>query len=223
MRVSDVPASSGYGEPIGKYFRLDDQVRVVAAATTDERFTPGDPHLLVVTAQGQTLRTPLAPFRTASTKVGRRYVRLADGDKVVLATVLKDEESLFLASREGHVIHFVLEEINILSGAGKGVMGIKLADGDECLGGALVGSRHDALTVETAGNRTMEFRRGAHPPTGRGGKGFEAVKRTTFTRVVPPPIELVDWDAVEGKNGSGNGRKERNGANGDQQGMLFGQ
>jgi DNA gyrase subunit A len=219
IRASDVPASSGYGEPIGKYFRLDDQVRVVAAATTDERFAPGDPHLLVVTAQGQTLRTPLAPFRTSSTKIGRRYVRLADGDKVVLATVLKDEESLFLASREGHVIHFVLEEINILSGAGKGVIGIKLADGDECLGGALVGSRHDALTVETAGNRTMEFRRGAHPPTGRGGKGFEAVKRTTFTRVVPPPIELVDWDAVEGKAKRDDRPAERNG-DGEQR-VLF--
>ena len=35
--------------------------------------------------------------------------------------------------------------------------------------------------------------------TSRGGKGFEAVKRTTFVRVVPPPIELVDWDEIEGK------------------------
>ena len=72
MRINEVPASSGYGEPISKFFRLDDGVRVVAAVTTDPRFAPaaeqpknGDPpgpYLLVVTAQGQTLRTPLAPF-----------------------------------------------------------------------------------------------------------------------------------------------------------------
>jgi DNA gyrase subunit A len=209
MRISDVPASSGYGEPISKYFRLADQVRVLAAATTDERFTPPEqapangepppPYLLVVTAQGQTLRTPLAPFRTASTKVGRRFVRLADGDKVVMAVVLKDEESLFLASASGHVIHFLLSEVNILSGAGKGVIGIKLRKDDVCLGGALISNRHDALVMETAGNRTLEFRRGKYEVTSRGGKGFEAVKRTTFVRVVPPPIELVDWDKVEGK------------------------
>jgi DNA gyrase subunit A len=90
-------------------------------------------------------------------------------------------------------------------------MGIKLADGDACLGGALIGNRHDALTVETAGGMTKEFRRGAHPPTGRGGKGFEAVKRTTFVRVVPPPIELVDWDAVEGKTKKEEKSVERNG------------
>jgi DNA gyrase subunit A len=207
MRVNEVPASSGYGEPITKFFRLADQVKVFAAATSDERFTPKDnpvengepagPYLLVVTAQGQALRTPLGPFRSASTKVGRRYARLVEGDRVVMATVLRDEESLFLASATGHVIHFPLSEINILSGAGKGVLGIKLRAGDVCLGGALISNRHDALVMETAGGKTMEFRRGKYEVTSRGGKGFEAVKRTTFTRVVPPAIELVDWDKVE--------------------------
>src|SRR5438046_285316 len=86
MRMNEVPASSGYGEPVGKFFRLADQVRIVNAVSTDERFVPpaapahnGDappPYLLVVTANGLTLRAPLAPFRVASTKVGRRYVRL---------------------------------------------------------------------------------------------------------------------------------------------------
>jgi DNA gyrase subunit A len=209
MRINEVPASSGYGEPVAKFFRLADQVRIVGAATTDERFTPPDqppangdpagPYLLVVTAQGQTLRTPLAPFRTASTKVGRRYVRLNEGDQVVMVAVLGDEESLFLAAASGHVLHFPIDQINILAGVGKGVMGIKLEEGDTCLGGALISSRFDVMVVETASGKTMEFRRGKYEVTSRAGKGFEAVKRTTFVRVVPPPIELVDWDKVEGK------------------------
>ncbi len=183
---------------------------------------PAGPYLLVVTAQGYALRTPLAPFRTASTKVGRRYVRLSEGDKVVMVAVLRDEESLFLASQSGHVIHFPISEINILSGAGKGVIGIKLEKKDVCLGGALIGNRHDALTMETAGGKTMEFRRGAHPTTGRGGKGFEAVKRTKFVRVMPPPIELVDWDQVEGKTPAKEKPAERNGdgKNGEQKGLF---
>lgn len=221
MRINEVPASSGYGEPIAKFFRLGDSVKVIAAATTDERFVPIDhppangepagPYFLVVTAQGQVLRTPFAPYRTASTKIGRRYVKLNDGDKVVLTRVLADEEGLMLASQSGHVLHFALEEVNILAGVGKGVIGIKLADDDACLGGALISNRHDALVVETAGGKTMEFRRGKYELTSRGGKGFEAVKRTTFTRVVPPPIELVDWEKVEeqteSKNGGNKGHK----------------
>jgi DNA gyrase subunit A len=221
-RINEVPASSGYGEPIAKFVRLADQVKMIGAATTDERFTPptktsknGDPmppYLLVVTAQGQTLRTPLEPFRTASTKVGRRYVRLNEGDRVVMATVLRgDEETIYLASVDGHVIHFKVEDINILAGVGKGVMGIKLGKGDSCLGGALMSGRFDKMILETSGGRTQEFGRGKYEVTSRGGKGFAAVKRTSFTRVVPPPIELVNWDEIEGKAEEKNGKVEGNG------------
>ncbi len=227
MRISEVPASSGYGEPIVKFFRLADQVRIVAAVTTDERFTPlqtqsasdgtstngepAGPYLFVATAQGQVLRTPLTPFRTASTKVGRRYVRLADGDKVVMATVLKAEQrSLFLASANGHVLHFPIDEVNVLAGVGKGVIGIKLGDKDTCLGGALVRNQNDALIVETSGGKQMEFY-GSREMAGRGGKGFEAVKRTSFVRIVPPAIELVDWDKVEGKAEEKSGKAETSG------------
>ncbi len=221
MRISDVPPSSGYGEPIAKFFRLGDQVKIVAALTCDECFTPPDgkvkngdpppPYILVVTAQGQTLRTPLSPFRTASTKVGRRYVRLGEGDRVVMVVLPKPEdESLFLASASGRVIHFAVDEINVLAGVGKGVMGIKLQKDDACLGGALISGRFDMMQVETTGGRTMEFRRGKYELTSRGGEGFEAVKRSSFVRVLPQPIELVDWDVVEGKTENAKGPRNGN-------------
>src|SRR5262249_38672939 len=163
------------GERIGRFFRLGDQVKVVAAVTTDERFIPAEvkgakgdppgPYLLVVTAQGQTLRTPFAPFRVESTKVGRRYVKLNEGDRVVMVAVPREEETVYLASAEGHVIHFPIGEINVLSGVGKGVMGIKLSDGDTCLGGALMGGRFDKFVLETSGGKLMEFGRAKYEVT----------------------------------------------------------
>ena len=221
MRMNEVPASSGYGEPIAKFFRIADQVKVIAAATTDPRFTPADtaaaegeptaPHLFVVTAQGQALRAPLAPFRVESTKAGRRFVKLNEGDKVVLVAVPKEEQTVYLASAQGRVIHFAIDEVNVLSGVGKGVLGLKLADDDVCLGGALMGGRFDKFVLETSGGKTMEFGRAKYEVTARGGKGHEAVKRTTFVRVVPPPIELVDWDVVEGKGEAKEKKAETNG------------
>jgi DNA gyrase subunit A len=226
MRINEVPPTSGYGEPISKFFRLGDGVRVVAAVTTDPRFTPADqptkrdvpagPYLLVATSAGNVLRLPLAAFRSESTKAGRRYVKLDDGDKVVMVRLVGDEDGVMLASREGHVIHFALDDVNILVGVGKGVIGIKLAEGDECLGGALIGSRFDALVLETSGGKSHECRRGAYQQVSRGGKGYEVLKRATFTRVIPPPIELVNWDEVEGKS---SGKKDV-GKNGH--GSLFG-
>ena len=224
MRVNEIPASSGYGEPIAKFFKLDDSVKLIGAATTDTRFIPAKikpaskddppgPYLLVVTKDGLTLRTPLEPYRAESNKLGRRYVRLNDGDKVVMTAVLMgDEETIFLASADGHVIHFRIDEINILSGVGKGVIGIKLADDDKCIGGALLSKKSQMLQVETSGGKTLEFT-GRYDTVSRGGKGFEAVKRSTLTRVIPPAIELINWEELEGKPA------ERNGKNG--QGTLF--
>lgn len=64
------------------------------------------------------------------------------------------------------------------------------------------------LVVETSGGKTLEFT-GRHETTARGGKGWEAVKRTSLVRVVPPAIKLVDWDELEGK-------KKEPGSNGAQ-------
>jgi DNA gyrase subunit A len=206
MRINAVPASSGYGEPVAKFFRLGEGAKIIAAVTTDERFTPPDqrprngdapgPHLLAATLQGQTLRCPFGPFRTESTVKGRQYCRLNDGDKVVLVQLVGKEKTIFLASANGHVIHFPIEEINILSGVGKGVMGIKLEDDDRCLGAALVRGQNDCMIVETTGGKRLEFH-GTREITSRGGKGFEAVKRSSFVRVIPAAIQLVNWEEME--------------------------
>lgn len=211
MRVNEIPASSGYGEPIGKFFKLDDQVKVIAAVTGDPRFIPErvkgakddppGPYILAATAEGQIMRLPFAPFRVESTKSGRRYARLGDGDKVVFAAVVGDETSMFLAAQSGHVIHFEISEVNVLASAGKGVIGIKLDGKDRCLGGAIIGNRHDACVVETAGGRTHELRRGAYTVTHRGGKGFEVVKRSQLVRVLPAVVELINWEEYEDKEG----------------------
>lgn len=216
LAVNEVPVTAGYGEPITKFFKIGDNVKIIGGTTTDTRFVPdvikaaskdepAGPYLLVVTQRGLSLRTPLAPFRVASTKNGRMYARLNDGDRVVFTHVLREQDkSIFLVSQDGHVLHFAIDEINLIAGVGKGVIGIKLDDEDVCLGGAIITRPSDAFQVETSGNRTLDFT-GRQDLVSRGGKGFEAVKRTSLTRLVPPPIELVNWDEIEGKAPKTNG------------------
>jgi DNA gyrase subunit A len=79
------------------------------------------------------------------------------------------------------------------------VFGIKLEPDDECVGGVVVGGRFDKLIVETESGKTQDFGPGAVKSRARGGKGEKPGIRTKFARVVPPPIELTDWEAVEGK------------------------
>ena len=206
MRANEIPASSGYGEPINKYFRLNDRAKIIMMLTTDERFTqpskpgkgdePVPPFVLVVTSQGQVLRTPLLPHRVASTKTGRMYVRLNENDRVVNVFIVNKEKSMMLASKFGHIIHFPIDEVNILSGVGKGVMGMKLGDDDHCLGGVVISDKDDFLQVETTNGKTLDFRPSKYEVVTRGGKGFEAVKRSEFAKIIVPPIELVNWDEI---------------------------
>lgn len=208
MRINEVPATTGYGEPVAKFFKLADQVKIIDALSTDPRFTPADqkakgdvpggPYILVATSGGTVLRLPIAAYRLESTKSGRRYVNVGEG-RAVMAKLVSDEESVMLGSRGGHLIHFAIDQVNILSGPGKGVMGIKLGDDDECLGGVLVGGRFTKLVVETESGKTQDFGPGAIKTQDRGGKGAKPGVRTNFARLIPPPIELVNWDEVKGK------------------------
>lgn len=210
MRINEVPPSSGYGEPITKYFRLADQARIVAAISTDPRFTPPDspasadappaPYFLVATRYGYVLRASLAAYRDESTRLGRKYVKLEEGDRVVCVALVTHEESVMLASRKGKLIHFPIDEVNILAGVGKGVIGLKLEESDEVIGGGLIGtSRFDKLTLEASNGKAYECGPVAYPKTHRGGKGHDVVKRLELLRVIPPPIVLPDWDALEAK------------------------
>jgi DNA gyrase subunit A len=209
-RINEIPASSGYGEPLAKFFKIADGVKVIAAIGCDPRFVaadepakgdlPGGPYLFVATSAGNVIRTPLATYRTESTKAGRRFARVDSGDKVMTVQLCRDEDAVMLITKEGRLIYFALDEVNVLAGVGKGVMGIKLDDKDECLGGTILktSNRLYQLAAETQSGRTQEFGGSTYQLVGRGGKGFKPGERTKFARVIPAPIQLVNWDEVEG-------------------------
>ena len=85
VRIVDVPASTGYGEPIQQLFKLKDGERIVAAFSLDPRVTGAisakkegaEPpvHAMAVTSDGYSLRFSLEPFVEPSTRAGRRYAR----------------------------------------------------------------------------------------------------------------------------------------------------
>lgn len=206
MAIDQIPPSSGYGEPLGKYMKLSDGVSVMGALSTDARFTPPDqspddpvtaPHLMVVTAHGNALRIPLAGFRTPSTKAGRRFVRLREDDRVVHVELIRDHQTMFIATRESRLIHFAIEEVPVLSGAGLGVRGIKVEEQDSVLGAMLLARPGDTLRVKNSNGTELSFGQMKYSPTARGGRGIRTSQRNGFAEIVLPPIQLVDWQAVE--------------------------
>ena len=200
-RIIDVPASTGYGEPIQRLFKFRDGERAVAAVGLDPRLTgpiaspaegvPPPLHALAVTSDGYSLRFGLEPFSEPSTRTGRRFARPADDAEVVGVVIVRGGEVVLAATRAAHAMVCPVEEVNYLAGPGKGVILVKLQKGDDrVLGFTVVTGERQGLTVETSRGAIQTITPGKYGPTGRGGKGRELLQRGQFTRVVPDEVQV---------------------------------
>ena len=194
-RIIDVPASTGYGEPIQRLFKLKDGERVVAAMSLDPRVTgnirgrdPSPPpvHAVAVTSDGYSLRFSLEPYVEPSTRAGRRFARPAGGAEVLGVARLSGNEVLIAATAQGRGLLCNAVEVNYLSGPGKGVILIKLGKDDRVLGFIASSGDRDLLTVETTRGAEQTISTAKYEITGRGGKGRELLQRGQFTRVIWP-------------------------------------
>ncbi len=209
LPIEQIPASTGYGEPLSKHVKISDGSNILCSLTTDARFTPEDveyddfppgPYLFIATAHGQVMRLSLSSFRTPSTKMGRKYCRLRKGDRVVHVELMNDEDTVFLISKQARLIHFSVDAAPVLSGAGLGVRGLKLTDqGDIVLGAKRLSRPGDVLKVLNENDKVLSFGQMKYNVTGRGGKGVKTSQRTSITKIVRPEIELVDWSQREGE------------------------
>ncbi len=198
-RVIDVPASTGYGEPIQKQFKLKDGERVVAALSLDPRAVgavkarkdgePARTHAIAVTSDGYSLRFNLEPLVEPSTRAGRRFARPAGGADVLGVETLTGGEILIAATSDGRGLLCQADEVNYLAGPGKGVLLIKLAKDDKVIGFIASRGDRDLLTVETSRGGEQTISTAKYEVTSRGGKGRELLQRGQFTKVVWPPVD----------------------------------
>jgi DNA gyrase subunit A len=192
-RIADIPASTGYGEPIQRFFKLKDGEGLVGALSLDPRVVgtiapkkEGDVppvHAVAVSSDGYSMRFGLEPFVEPS-------ARAADGVELVGVARVTGDEILIAATREARAMLTRLDEVNFLSGPGRGVILIKLtSDADRVLGFIASSGDRDLLTVETTRGAEQTISTGKYEVTGRGGKGRELLQRGQFTKIVWPVPE----------------------------------
>ncbi len=200
-RFIDIPASTGYGEPIQKLFKMKDGERIVAAISLDPRVCgniaedPKHPdycpevHGFAATSNGYALRFGLQQFVEPSTRSGRRFARVAPGSEVVGVEAVTGSEKLLAISADCRAMVCPIEEVNYLSGAGKGVTLIKLAKTDRLVGFKASTGDRDLLVVETNRGAQKTISTAKYRVTARGGRGTEIQKNGKISSVViqPPP------------------------------------
>jgi DNA gyrase subunit A len=200
-RLIDIPASTGFGDPIQKLFKLKDGEKIVAAISFDTRVIgdiqedPKQPELcpsvhgFAVSSNGYALRFGLENLAEPSTRSGRRYARASAGAEIIGVHPIEGSEIVLAISENCRAMICPVEEINYLSGAGKGVMLIKLAKSDRLVGFKPSRGDRDLLIVETNRGAKKTISTTKYRTTSRGGKGNEIQKNGKIASILSPPIE----------------------------------
>ncbi len=199
-RIHDIPASTGYGDPVQKLFKLADGEKMIAMLGFDPRVleVPADdpehpsveplaPFAVAVTKQGLGFRFSLSPHRDPSTRSGRKYARLNGNDEIVSVGVAGDSDVVMCATSDGHALGVEVSELALLSGAGKGSMVIKVDEKARVVGAVLAPDGRGKLVVENEKGKEISFT--AQSILGsRAGRGTS--KRDGFVKVLTGTPEV---------------------------------
>jgi len=198
-RLIDIPASTGHGEPIQKLFKMKDGEKIVSVMSLDPRVigsiqeNPKKPdlcpevHAFAATTNGYAMRFGLEQFVEPSTRSGRKYARVAPEHEVVSVEAIHGTETILAISADCRAMVCPSVEINYLSGAGKGVLLIKLAKTDRLLGFKASAADRDLLVVETNRGAQKTISTAKYRVTARGGRGLEIQKNGKISSIVTEP------------------------------------
>ena len=212
IRVDNLPSTTGYGNPVQKLFDFTDKEQVVGLISFDDRFLPkgipdvkddlelfeengnekenGPPYVVALSKGGFGVRFSIEIYIDPSTRTGRTYERLSEGDEILGAYIATGAENVCLATRNGHILIFPVKQIPVFKGAARGVIAIRLGQDDDVLGFCLARAAREGLEVETSRGRREIIRTTKFNISNRGNKGKLIIKRGHFTRVITEPVEI---------------------------------
>ena len=222
IRIGDIPsARSGYGDPVQKLFKFKDGERIIGGWSFDPRMlprigktstasgtkssqlalfakkgktqTPSALEAVAVTTSGMGLRIDLGSFQEPSTRLGRKFCKLKEGEEVVALETITNplkQTVVAVASMKGRALLCQAEDVAQLAGPGRGVIVVKLDPKDTLIGFKLLCAKDDRLVLlkESGGPLSLTLRK--YQVVGRGGKGHALFKRGRLSGMEPAAINI---------------------------------
>ncbi len=189
-RFNDVPPSTGYGDPVQKLFKFDDNERIVGAVSLDPRL-PIPSMMVAVSKDGYGLRFALDAHKEVSTRSGRRFARCGEGDEIIGVQGCVEKDLLGVVTKKTNALVCKVDEVNVLAGPGRGITVIKTVDDDQVMAFICTTKKDTALVIETAKGKSLKFSLGRYEVTGRGGKGREMSKKDEIKTISREAVHVL--------------------------------
>jgi DNA gyrase subunit A len=221
IRIDDIPpARSGYGDPVQKLFKFKDGERIIGGWSFDPRMrlSAGKPispstsnggqlalfdkkgkpqtsslEALAVTTSGMGLRFDLSFLQEPSTRLGRKFCKLKEGEEVLGLEIITGplkQTVVAVASLKGRALLCKAEEVAQLAGPGRGVIVMKLDSKDTVVGYKLLCTKDDRLVLLKEGVGTLPVTLRKYQVVGRGGKGHALFKRGRLKGMAPTELSI---------------------------------
>jgi DNA gyrase subunit A len=192
-KANDLPAGSGFGEPVQHLFKFGDGERpitamnfaaVFAGAPSEDRgkqeelaLAPREVTALTVSAKGIGFQFDLGQFNSITTRAGKKFAGVKTGDSIMGVDILDLPNVLFLTT-EGKAIVVAAKDIPLLSGAGKGVKLVNVKKGEIALFRAVRKGEQVKVMDDKGKEKVIDLK--DYNVMTRGSVGLKAVKAVKF-------------------------------------------
>src|SRR5574341_1486660 len=163
IKAFDLPAGSGFGEPVQHLFKFGDGEKPVSA--------------LPISAKGIGFKFDLSSFNSVTARAGKKFAGVKQDDSIKGVDVLDLPNVLFLTT-EGKAIVIAGKEIPLLTGAGKGVKLVNVKNGEVALFRAVRKGEQVRVIDEKGKEKALDLKH--YGVMTRGSVGLKAVKAVKF-------------------------------------------
>ena len=130
-------------------------------------------YLSMITRRGIIKRTPLSEYEYQR-KGGKGAISLDEGDELVFVRRTEGDTEIIIATHDGSAVRFEESGARAMGRTARGVRGIRVAEGDEVCGVALVEAGKKLVTITENGYGKLSDFEDFRTMKNRGGKGVAA-------------------------------------------------
>ena len=172
-KVYQIPEASrtAKGSNLVNLIEMESGERVTAMIEVPSFAEEG--YLTMVTKCGIIKRTPLSEYEYQR-RGGKRAISLDEGDELVFVRRTEGDTEIIIATHDGSAVRFEESGARAMGRTARGVRGIRVAEGDEVCGVALVEAGKKLVTITENGYGKLSDFEDFRTMKNRGGKGVAA-------------------------------------------------
>lgn len=175
LKVYELPEGDtiGRGKPINRLIGISSEEKVCSIINVKE--FPEDKYVMLFSRQGYVKKTSLSAFSNPRVS-GIIAAAVPEDDVLIEAQITDGKNEIILGTCDGKAIKFNESDVREMGRTARGVIGIKLSEGDYLVGADIIGDEDKFILTVTENGMGKKSELSLYRLQTRGGKGLINIK-----------------------------------------------